>query len=163
DSVIVSSSGALSLAPKSRSLLTPLLLGSGQSALLDAKRFASATTFDSLIDETATSGQRHVIAARIEGPAYSAFPDGFKGQPPGLQKAELIQMVVVADTDLLADTLSQARPNGNAQFVLNALDNLAAPDALKRIRPRVMHRPLHRLDQMRDQAAQAYRKNSLEL
>ena len=111
---------------KSRSLLTPLLLGSGQSALLDAKRFASATTFDSLIDETATSGQRHVIAARIEGPAYSAFPDGFKGQPPGLQKAELIQMVVVADTDLLADTLSQARPNGNAQFVLNALDNLAA-------------------------------------
>ena len=117
DSVIVSSSGALSLAPKSRSQLTPLLLSSGQSALLDAKRFASATTFDSLIDETATSGQRHVIAARIEGPAYSAFPDGFKGQPPGLQKAELIQMVVMADTDLLADTLSQARPNGNAQLL----------------------------------------------
>lgn len=163
DSVIVSSSGALSLAPKSRSLLTPLLLSSGQSALLNAKRFASETTFDSLIDETATSGQRHVIAARVEGPAYSAFPDGFKGQPPGLQKAELIQMVVVADTDLLADTLSQARPNGNAQFVLNTLDNLAAPDALKRIRPRVMHQPLHRLDQMRDQAAQAYRKNSVEL
>ncbi|WP_330211506.1 Gldg family protein [Pseudomonas sp. AM4(2022)] len=162
DAVMVSSSGALSLAPKSRSLLTPLLLSSRQSALLDAKRFGSATTFDSLIDETATSGQRHVIAARVEGPAYSAFPDGFKGQPPGLQKAELIQMVVVADTDLLADTVSHAR-NGNAQFVLNTLDNLAAPEALKRIRPRVMRQPLHRLDHMRDEAAQAYRKNSLEL
>lgn len=162
DAVMVSSSGALSLAPKSRSLLTPLLLSSRQSALLDAKRFGSATTFDSLIDETATSGQRHVIAARVEGPAYSAFPDGLKGQPPGLQKAELIQMVVVADTDLLADTVSHAR-NGNAQFVLNTLDNLAAPEALKRIRSRVMRQPLHRLEHMRDEAAQAYRKNSLEL
>ncbi|MEZ0525556.1 Gldg family protein [Pseudomonas sp. Env-73] len=162
DAVMVSSSGALSLAPKSRSLLTPLLLSSRQSALLDAKRFGSATTFDSLIDETATSGQRHVIAARVEGPPYSAFPDGLKGQPPGLQKAELIQMVVVADTDLLADTVSHAR-NGNAQFVLNTLDNLAAPEALQRIRSRVMRQPLHRLEHMRDEAAQAYRKNSLEL
>ncbi|KWV68294.1 Gldg family protein [Pseudomonas paracarnis] len=162
DAVMVSSSGALSLAPKSRSLLTPLLLSSRQSALLDAKRFGSATTFDSLIDETATSGQRHVIAARVEGPAYSAFPDGLKGQPPELQKAELIQMVVVADTDLLADTVSHAR-NGNAQFVLNTLDNLAAPEALQRIRSRVMRQPLHRLEHMRDEAAQAYRKNSLEL
>ena len=162
DAVMVSSSGALSLAPKSRSLLTPLLLSSRQSALLDAKRFGSATTFDSLIDETATSGQRHVIAARVEGPAYSAFPDGLKGQPPGLQKAELIQMVVVADTDLLADTVSHAR-NGNAQFVLNTLDNLAAPEALQRIQSRVMRQPLHRLEHMRDEAAQAYRKNSLEL
>lgn len=162
DAVMVSSSGALSLAPKSRSLLTPLLLSSRQSALLDAKRFGLATTFDSLIDETATSGQRHVIAARVEGPAYSAFPDGLKGQPPGLQKAELIQMVVVADTDLLADTVSHAR-NGNAQFVLNTLDNLAAPEALQRIRSRVMRQPLHRLEHMRDEAAQAYRKNSLEL
>lgn len=162
DAVMVSSSGALSLAPKSRSLLTPLLLSSRQSALLDGKRFGSATTFDSLIDETATSGQRHVIAARVEGPAYSAFPDGLKGQPPGLQKAELIQMVVVADTDLLADTVSHAR-NGNAQFVLNTLDNLAAPEALQRIRSRVMRQPLHRLEHMRDEAAQAYRKNSLEL
>ena len=162
DAVMVSSSGALSLAPKSRSLLTPLLLSSRQSALLDAKRFGSATTFDSLIDETATSGQRHVIAARVEGPAYSAFPDGLKGQPPGLQKAELIQMVVVADTDLLADTVSHAH-NGNAQFVLNTLDNLAAPEALQRIRSRVMRQPLHRLEHMRDEAAQAYRKNSLEL
>lgn len=161
--VVVSSSGALSLMPKSRSLLTPLLLSSGQSALVDAERFASATTFDSLIDESTTSGQRHVIAARLEGPAYSAFPEGLKGQPPGLQRAEQIQMVVVADTDMLADAVSNSRPNGNAQFVLNTLDNLAAPDALRQIRPRVMRQPLHRLEHMRDEAAQAYRKTSAEL
>lgn len=159
-SVIVSSSGALSLAPKSRSLLTPLLLSSRQSALVDAERFASATTFDSLIDESATSGQRHVIAARLDGPAYSAFPDGLEGQPPGLQRAEQIQMVIVADTDLLADTLNNALPNGNAQFVLNTLDNLAAPEALRNIQSRVMRQPLHRLEHMRDEAAQAYRKSA---
>lgn len=163
DAVIVSSSGALSLAPKSRTQFTPLLLSSRQSALLDAERFASATTFDSLIDETAASGQVHVIAARLEGPAYSAFPDGLKGQPPGLQRAEQIQAVVVADTDLLADAVRNARPNSNAQFVLNTLDNLAAPEALRRIRPRAATQPLLRLEHMRDTAANAYRQSSGEL
>ena len=163
DAVIVSSSGALALASKSRTLLTPLLVSSRQSALLDAERFASATTFDSLIDETATKAQRHVIAARLEGPAYSVFPDGLKGQPPGLQRAEQIQVVVVADTDLLADAMSNTHPNSNAQFVLNTLDNLAAPEALRRIRPRITTRPLHRLEHMRDEAAHAYRKTSAEL
>ncbi|MBJ2282735.1 ABC transporter [Pseudomonas haemolytica] len=161
--VTVSSSGALSLTTKNRMRFTPLLQSSRQSALLDAKRFASATSFDSLIDETATSGQHHVIAARLEGPAYSAFPDGLKGQPPSLQRAEQIQMVVVADTDLLADAVSNARPNSNVQFVLNTLDNLAAPEVLRRIRPRVVTQPLHRLDLMRDAAAQSYRKSSGEL
>lgn len=163
DAVIVSSSGALSLASKSRTLFTPLLLSSRQSALLDAERFASATTFDSLIDETAASGQVHVIAARLEGPAYSAFPDGLEGQPPDLQRAEQIQAVVVADTDLLADAVSNARPNSNAQFVLNTLDNLAAPEALRRIRPRATTQPLHRLENMRAAAAHAYRQSSGEL
>ncbi|MCK3828414.1 Gldg family protein [Pseudomonas sp. W2Aug9] len=163
DAVTVSSSGALSLSNKNRTLLTPLLQSSRQSALLDAGRFASATTFDSLIDETATTGERHVIAARVEGPAYSVFPDGLKGQPPGMQHAEQIQVVVVADTDVLADAVSNAQPNGNAQFVLNTLDNLAVPEILRRIRPRVITQPLHRLEHMREEAAQAYRKSAVEL
>ena len=163
DSVIVSSSGALSRAPKSRTLFTPLLQSSPQSALLDAGRFASATAFDGLIDEASAFGQRHVIAARLEGPAYSVFPDGLKGQPPGLQRAEQIQLVVVADTDLLADAVSNTHPNSNALFVLNTLDNLAAPETLRRIRPRAITRPLHRLEPMREIAAQAYRQSAGEL
>ncbi|AZE71940.1 hypothetical protein C4K00_1697 [Pseudomonas synxantha] len=163
NSVTVSSSGALSRAAKSHTFFTPLLQSSPQSSLLDAGRFASSTAFDTLAEEASTSGQRHVIAARLEGPAYSVFPDGLKGQPPGRQKAEQVQVVVVADTDLLSDAVSNAHPNSNALFVLNTLDNLAAPEALRRIQPRAMTQPLHRLEPMREAAAQAYRQGAAEL
>ncbi|AZE99158.1 hypothetical protein C4J95_1682 [Pseudomonas orientalis] len=159
----VSSSGALLRNRKSRITFTPLLQSSRQSALLDAERFASATQFDALIDEASTSGQRHVIAARLEGPAYSAFPDGFGGQPPGLQKAARIEVVVVADTDLLADAVSQTTANNNVQFVLNTLDNLAAPASLANIRPPITSRSFSTLEPMREAAAQAYREKAAEL
>ncbi|KRP65912.1 GldG family protein [Pseudomonas orientalis] len=159
----VSSSGALLRNRKSRMTFTPLLQSSRQSALLDAGRFASATQFDALIDEASTSGQRHVIAARLEGPAYSAFPDGFGGQPPGLQKAARIEVVVVADTDLLADAVSQTTANNNVQFVLNTLDNLAAPASLANIRPPITSRSFITLEPMREAAAQSYREKAAEL
>jgi ABC-type uncharacterized transport system involved in gliding motility auxiliary subunit len=162
-SMIVSSSGALSRTRKSRTTFIPLLRSSRRSQLIDVGNFASATQFDSFIDEAAAPGQVHVIAARLEGPAYSAFPDGINGQPPGLQKTAQIQVVLVADTDLLADAVIRSAPNNNVQFVLNTLDNLAAPPALANIRPRTFTRPLHVLEHMRDAAAQAYQEKSGEL
>ena len=162
--VTVSSSGALSLTTKNRMRFTPLLQSSRQSALLDAKRFASATSFDSLIDETATSGQHHVIAARLEGPAYSAFPDGIGGQAPGLQKAAQIQVVVVADTDVLMRPSSRLTPHSNSLFILNTLDNLAAPQALADIRPRPPTQyTLHSLENQRKATARAYQEQASEL
>lgn len=164
NSVIVSSSGALSRLRKSRTTLTPLLQSSSQSALLDTKRFASAKAFDALVDETSTPGQRQVIAARLGGPAYSAFPDGIKGSAAGLQKAANIQVVVVADTDLLMDAVINSAPNNNLSFVLNTLDNLAAPDVLASIQPRAMAgQPLNPLEYMREAAAQSYAQKSAEL
>ncbi|AZF04473.1 Gldg family protein [Pseudomonas sp. R5-89-07] len=163
NSLSVSSSGALLRTRKSRTTFTPLLQSSWQSAMMDAGRFASMTEFDSLIEQASTSGQRHVIAARLEGPAYSAFPDGLAGQPPGLQKAAHIEVVVVADTDLLADAVSQTTANSNVQFVLNTLDNLAAPAELANIRPRIGPRSLSTLEPMRQAAAQAYQEKAAEL
>lgn len=164
NSVIVSSSGALSRVRKGRTTLTPLLQSSRQSALLDNKRFASATEFNSLIDQSPTPGQRQVIAARLEGPALSAFPNGVKGNPSGVQKAANIQVVVVADTDLLTDSVISSAPNSNLPFVLNTLDNLAAPHALASIRPRATAgQPLNPLEYMREAAAQAYTQKASEL
>ncbi|MFL1504567.1 Gldg family protein [Pseudomonas sp. S191] len=164
NSVIVSSSGALSRLRKSRTTLTPLLQSSRQSALVDTRRFASATSPDSLLDETATPGQRQLIAARLEGPAYSAFPDGMKGNPSGLQKTANIQVVVVADTDLLMDAAIKSAPNSNVPFLLNTLDNLAAPDVLAGILPRATAgQPQNPLEHMRDAAAQTYTQKASEL
>ena len=162
--VTLSSSGALLPLKNSRTHLTPLLQSSRQSVLLDTDRFASATEFGSLIDASSTQAQPHVIAARIEGPARSIFPDGIKGQPGGLQKATQIQVVVVADTDMLTDQVAGSAPNGNMLFILNTLDNLTAPDALASVRPRTPTRKLpNRLSEMRDNAARAYRDEAAEL
>ena len=162
-SVIVSSSGALSRIKKSRTTLTPLLRSSRQSALMDAGQFASATTLDSFIHEISDGTQQHVIAARLEGPAYSAFPDGINGISSGMQKAAHIQVVVVTDTDLLTDAVVNSAPNDNALFILNTLDNLVAPDALASIRPpAVASQSTYPLEQMREAAAQAYAQQAGE-
>ncbi|MGY1921807.1 Gldg family protein [Pseudomonas tolaasii] len=163
DSVIVSSSGALMRVKKGRTSLTPLLRSSGHSQLLEVGLLASTTGFDSLTEQTSAPTQPQVIAARVEGPAYSAFPDGVNGHPPGLQKAAHIQVVVVADTDLLADTIINSAPNSNAQFVLNTLDNLTAPEGLAAIRPRtITHQTPQPLKQMREAAEQAYAQSAGE-
>ncbi|WPN25511.1 Gldg family protein [Pseudomonas marginalis] len=162
--VSASSSGALIRLSKSRTTFTPLLQSSEQSVLLDASSFTSAAPFDALIEEAASKEQRHAIAARIEGPTYSVFPDGIQGQPPGLQKATQIHVVVIADTDMLTDKVSDSAPDSNALFVLNTLDNLSVPDRLAAIRPRVAQQmPPTVLENMREAARHAYRSKAGEL
>ncbi|MGY2413256.1 Gldg family protein [Pseudomonas pergaminensis] len=162
--VTVSSSGALLRLNTSRTTFTPLLHSSEQSVLVDAINLPTTTTLDTLIDKASKQERRHVIAARIEGPGYSVFPDGVKGQPPGVQNAEHIHVVVIADTDMLTDQVSTLAPDSNALFVLNTLDNLSAPDTLAAIRPRVApQRSPTLLEAMRETAKQAYRLNASEL
>lgn len=160
DSVTVSSSGALFTLDKHRTRFTPLLYSSEQSALLEAGRVGKSP----YVDEPPPSGERYVIAARLEGPAYSAFPDGIGGQAPGLQKAAQIQVVVVADTDLLMGPSTRSMPHSNSLFVLNTLDNLAAPQALASIRPRpATQYTLHGLELQRKVTARAYQEQAREL
>ncbi|MGY2292971.1 Gldg family protein [Pseudomonas sp. SDO528_S397] len=161
--VTVLSSGALAPLKRARTTFTPLLQSSGQAALFDATRFADAHTFGALLAEVATRDQPQVIAARLEGPAYSAFPDGLDGAKTGLQKAANIQVVVVADTDLLSDRVGAAAA-GNTTFVLNTLDNLAAPHALANLRARPSNPgPPGRQQALRDAAERAYRGQVGEL
>lgn len=155
DTVTVSNSGALFSLDKSRATFTPLLRSSRQSLLLDSSAVDSAFS---------TRGEHHVIAARLEGPAYSAFADGFGGQPPGLQKATQIQVIVVADTDMLSEPPSGSAQNANKLFVVNTLDNLAAPQALANIRPRaVAGHSLNLLEKRREAAERAYQDQAIEL
>ncbi|KAA0943272.1 ABC transporter [Pseudomonas sp. ANT_H14] len=170
DNVTVLSSGALMPLKKSRTSFTPLLQSSGQAALFEIERFTVHGAFDSVLSEAAARGQRHVIAARIQGPAYSAFPDGFDGQKAQLQKAADIHVVVVADTDLLSDRVwasaqnsngHQAPRSGNATFVLNTLDQLSSPGTLMEIRPRTGSREqLQLLGKLRRDAARSYQEKA---
>lgn len=170
DSVTLLNPGTLTSLKKSRTTFTPLLQSSGQASTFDGARFAQQDAFDAMISEAATRGRQNVIAARIEGPAYSAFPDGINGQKTTIKKAAKIHVVVVADTDLLSDRVwlaartangQKALRSGNARFVLNTLDNLAAPDTLSAISPRASDRQQPGLlDRLRNEAEQSYRKKT---
>jgi len=164
--VTVLSSGALIPLKNSRTTFTPLLQSSPHAALFDAGRFVTPTAFDLLLSEAAARSERYVIAARIQGEAGSAFPEGINGLQGGLQKASGIHVVVVADTDLLSDRVEMSTQNsdeqgasssGNTAFVLNTLEHLSGPDTLLNIRPRSSNlRPLEVLQTMRDEAEKAY-------
>jgi ABC-type uncharacterized transport system involved in gliding motility auxiliary subunit len=117
-----------------------------------------------LLRDFKSSDTRYTIAARISGPADTAFPDGppaaidaqgnSVGEPDAVVKAaqiktakEPINVIVVADSDLLDDRFwvqvqdffgqKVVTPQaGNGDFVVNAVDNLTGTGDLIGLRSR---------------------------
>ena len=76
--------------------LVPLLTSSTESALVDASRFQFLPDPGELLNEFSATGESYVLAARLEGPLTTAFPDG----PPA---AEVDADEPLAATDASAD------------------------------------------------------------
>jgi ABC-type uncharacterized transport system involved in gliding motility auxiliary subunit len=171
------------LAPREGSALAfePLVTSSAESALLDAGRFAAPIGPEELFEGFAPSGERYVLAARLGGRPVSAWPDG---PPEGAQAPadghlaaarEDARVILVADTDLLADPLwtraagfGEARLieawAGNGDLVLNALDLLAGSDALVGLRGRASFlRPFERVEALRRSADERLRARQVAL
>lgn len=147
ESINIATSGILEPLEGAKTHFTPLLQSSEYAMPFDAARFAMLNNPQELMRELNPTGERYAIAARISGPAPSAFPEGIEGQKDGLKSAENINVIAVADTDLLADRMwvqvqdffGQRVPQpfaDNAGFAINALDNLSGSDALISVRSR---------------------------
>lgn len=143
----LASAGLLEPLAEATTRFTPLLRSSPLSMPVDAKRLGMLGNPEELLRDLRPDGQRKVLAARIDGPARTAYPDGIEGRQDGLKTAERIDLILVADTDLLSDHLwvqvqqffGQRVPQpfaDNAGFVINALDNLAGSPALISVRSR---------------------------
>lgn len=118
-----------------------------------------------------------VVAARIRGPAKTAFPNGRpkkKDDDPTdpnfvAESKAPINLIVVADTDILADRfwvqfqnfLGMRIPStiaDNADFVINALDNLGGNDDLISLRSRGHYaRPFDRVEAIQREAEAQFR------
>jgi ABC-type uncharacterized transport system involved in gliding motility auxiliary subunit len=105
--------------------LTPLLKSSVEAETLPAARFQFLPDPGELLNGFKATGTQYVIAARLEGPLKTAFPDGppaakdaKDGKDEGRDKpidetlkaahrasAESSNLVLVADVDLLSDRL----------------------------------------------------------
>jgi ABC-type uncharacterized transport system involved in gliding motility auxiliary subunit len=179
--------------------LTPLLQSTDHAALIDTVKLGPFSDPQDTVRDYKPTGKRYVMAARITGPVNSAFPDGppkadaskqpaktqQKEKPGDKDKAlshaylakskEDINVLVVADTDLLQDTFwvrvqdflgnRIAVPNAaNGAFVINALDNLTGSGDLISIRSRGRYtRPFTRVNDLRQEAELQFRQKEQEL
>ncbi|MCG8509897.1 MAG: Gldg family protein, partial [Rhodospirillales bacterium] len=171
--------------------IVPLILSGERSMRIDSLKVRMRPDPAALLRDFKSEATPFVLAARVRGKLRTAFPDG----PPAVDKpesedqaadakdapaepkaehiaesAEAANLIIVADTDMLADRSwiqfqnffgrQVAVPTANnAAFVINALDNLLGSNALIDLRSRgYSARPFHRVVALRDAAEQRYRK-----
>ncbi len=160
----------------------PLLQSSTDSAPIPAGRFVMLADPSTLEEGFHPTGERYTIAARVTGSVKSAYP---AGPPPGVQpipgepalaaSTKPLNLVVVADSDVLADFLwvrvqdvfgqRLVQPwASNGDFLANALGNLTGSDDLISVRGRAAFtRPFTRVEQLRAAADERYRSKEQEL
>ncbi|HDZ09356.1 GldG family protein [Pseudohongiella sp.] len=199
----LSSAGALNPAEGSSTTFEPLIQTSDQTMMMGTAFFREMGDPTLLIDDFASEDQNRTLAARVSGPAQSAFPDG----PPTADtdttetsEAETetdpdaapdttetaaqdhltasvsdIGVIVVADSDVLADRMwAQSRQvagqrvinafASNGDFVINALDNLSGSTELINIRSRGRYaRPFTRVLALQREADERLRERETNL
>jgi ABC-type uncharacterized transport system involved in gliding motility auxiliary subunit len=160
----------------------PLLTSSDQAQLLPVSKFLVLQDPATLFDGFHPSGEHYTLAARVSGNVSTAFPGGLpQGATlaPGTtllsKSVKPLELIVVADTDVLSDYLwvhaqdlagqRIAQPfANNGDLVANALDNLAGSDDLISIRGRATYRrPFSRVEALHAQADDRFRDRQQEL
>ena len=184
--------------------MTPLVVSSTDAGFLDPTLLAFTPDIDSLWSGFSPQGEALTLAARVSGTVQSAFPDGRPEEPEAepdrsdeasanpfaeggnaageeetparehLAEGE-VQLILVADTDLLSDRMwAQAQSlfgqrlvtafASNGDFVINALDQLAGSSDLMGLRGRAaFSRPFDRVDELRLEAEAQFRLTENEL
>ena len=178
----ISSAGALRSIDGSTTTLTPLITTTTESMLIDQATILRRLSPDALLGAFVATDEQYTIAGRLTGTVQTAFPEGpppvpapradeeAPPDPPELisESAASINVIVVTDTDMLTDDLNvnaDGIPNTqNADFVVNALDNLTGAGQLIDLRGRgLVFRPFTRVDEFEAAAEERYRATEQEL
>ncbi len=191
NTINVGLAGHLSVAEGGSAIIEPLLSTSSASGVLASSRFSFLSDPSSLFNGFVPSGESYVIAARISGALPSAFPDG---PPPTdvsstddseeadvgtlthlAQARNSVNLIVVADVDILSDRLWVQKQNffgqrianafaSNGAFVVNALESLLGGADLIAVRSRATYsRPFRKVEELRADAEAQYRETEQRL
>jgi ABC-type uncharacterized transport system involved in gliding motility auxiliary subunit len=180
--VNLATAGHLTARKGATTTFEPLLWSSDQAQLMPVARFLVLQDPATLFDGFKPSGEHYTLAARVSGNIRTAFPGGL---PQGVtlspgttlltHSIKPLELVIVADTDVLSDYLwvhaqelagqRIAQPfANNGDLVANALDNLAGSDDLISIRGRATYqRPFARVEALRARADDRFRDKEQEL
>ncbi|WP_022960972.1 GldG family protein [Halopseudomonas pelagia] len=173
--ITVATAGALTHAEGAQTRFTPLMSSTANSALVPSSRFTGMEDPEVLLDGFEADEQIYHFAARIQGPATSAYPEGLEGIEQGVQTADNINVMIVADTDMLTDRMwvqvqdffGQRVPQpwaDNGGFLINALDNLSGSEALISVRSRGnFSRPFTVVEGLQRAAERRYRASEQRL
>jgi len=174
DALNFSSAGAIELAPHSPMTLEPLARSSTDSDLIATNRARLQTDPKLLAEGFHATGKSYVLAARLTGKPTSAFPE--RTDAKHLANArEPVNIIVVADTDMLTDRLWVHSQDffgrhllnafaKNGDFVANAVDNLVGTPDLITVRTRPgFNRPFTRVEKLKRKADQRLRGKEDEL
>jgi ABC-type uncharacterized transport system involved in gliding motility auxiliary subunit len=184
--VAMATAGIIEKLPKATTAITPLITTSRDSEALPIDKVMGMPDVAGLLADFKPSGKRYILAAQVRGRVESAFPKGPPQPPakPGSKSPEAakpgppakwlarstrpINVIVVADTDLLADAFWVERENffgrevmvptaDNGDFVANAIEVLAGGEDLVGLRSRGTNaRPFDVVDQIRRDAEARY-------
>ena len=178
--VMTGTAGALTHDADASTSMEPLMESSSESMMISTEKVKLVPDPRALLNEFVSDGESRVIAARITGPASTAFPDG--PPPDSLTETTLaesegsITVVIVADVDVLSDQfwlreeslgpirLGYRKLADNADFVVNVVDQLAGSTDLMGIRARGGYsRPFTLVDEIRKEAEQEFRAEEQRL
>jgi len=195
-SITMASAGILQKKGDVGTELTPLIQSDEAAMKIDASRLSFMPDLGSLLSSYKPEGERMMVAARVTGKVKTAFPDGKPKEPanegeaksaPSIESDEKpsqphlseskdpINVIVVADTDILQDKFWAQVQNffgqrigiptaGNGTFVTNALDNLTGSNDLISVRSRAGYsRPFTLLRALQQDAEQQFRQKEQAL
>ena len=166
--------------------ITPLIETSANSMRVNRSKIMFRPDPQDLNQSFVSGNEKLIIAARVSGPAKTAYPDGRpkvetpedghekKDDPPGdaLKESKEINVIVVADCDLLSDSMWIQMVGGqipiaganNGDFVVNALDNLSGSNDLISLRSRGhFSRPFDRVADIRRASEKEFGQKVKEL
>ncbi len=178
ESVNVSTIGGLGLADDAPVTMIPLLFSSDQAMPMGADKFRFLPDPNTLFREFTPTGETYWLAVMLRGDVETAFPAG----PAGTTGSDhlgasqtAINVVVVADTDLLSDRLWVRTQSffgqklisawaNNGDFVFNGLDAMTGSSDLISIRARgSSQRPFTRVDTLKRAAEEKFRATEQQL
>jgi ABC-type uncharacterized transport system involved in gliding motility auxiliary subunit len=167
--------GYITIEEEAQATMMPLITSSDMAAPLGTAGLGFIRDPAELRNGFTPTGQQYILAARIQGTVPSAFtdgpPDGATGKDDHLSESvDSINVILVADTDILTDRLwAQVQDffgqristafAGNGDFITNSLDNLTGSGDLISVRARAtFSRPFTRVQNLRLEAEGRFRE-----
>ena len=195
-SITMASAGILQKKGDVGTELTPLIQSDEAAMKIDASLLSFMPDLGAILSSYKPENEKMMVATRVTGNVKTAFPDGKPQEPakegeakssPSIDSDEKpsqphlseskdpINVIVVADTDILQDKFWAQVQNffgqrigiptaGNGTFVTNALDNLTGSNDLISVRSRAGYsRPFTLLRALQQDAEQQFRQKEQAL